>query len=44
MNKVSPQTMTSYDRIVNERPAYTVIDQWEKFRLASYWLFYRMKS
>ena len=28
MIKVPPQIMTSYDRIANERPVYTVIDQW----------------
>ena len=28
MIKVHPQIMTSYDRIANERPVYTVIDQW----------------
>ena len=26
--EVPPQIMTSYDRIANERPVYTVIDQW----------------
>ena len=28
MIKVPPQIMTSYDRIANERPVYTVIEQW----------------
>ena len=28
MIKVPPQIMTSYDRNANERPVYTVIDQW----------------
>ena len=28
MIKVPPQIMTSYDRIANKRPLYTVIDQW----------------
>ena len=28
MIKVPPQIMTSYYRIANERPVYTVIDQW----------------
>ncbi len=28
MIKIPPQIMTSYDRIANERPVYTVIDQW----------------
>ena len=27
MIKVPPQILTSYDRIANERPVYTVIDQ-----------------
>ena len=26
--KVPPQIMTSYDKFANERPVYTVIDQW----------------
>ena len=28
MIKVNPQIMTSYDIIANERPVYTVINQW----------------
>ena len=28
MIKVPQQIMTSYDRIANERPVYTVNDQW----------------
>ena len=28
MIKVPQQSMTSYDRIANDRPVYTVIDQW----------------
>ena len=45
MIKVPPQIMTSYDRLANERPVYTVIDQcMVKFILASQWLFYRMND
>ena len=28
MIKVPPHIMTSYNRIANERPVYTVIDHW----------------
>ena len=28
MIKVPPQIMTTNDRLANERPVYTVIDQW----------------
>ena len=28
MIKEPPQIMTSYDRIDNQRPVYTAIDQW----------------
>ena len=42
MIKVPPQIMTSYNRIANEWPVYTLIDAMVKFMLASHRLFYRM--